>query len=45
MNELYNSVWNSVLEELEVVYSEDTFHEVFEPLESIARVDKNLVYI
>jgi len=45
MNELYNSVWNSVLEELEVVYSEDTFQEVFEPLESIARVDKNLIYI
>ena len=31
MNELYNSIWNSVLEELEVVYSEDTFQEVLNP--------------
>ena len=42
---LYDELWQKILYELESIYNEDIFSEVFEPLKSIKCVKNGLVYI
>ena len=41
----FNVLWQSILSELETIYSEDTFQEVFEPLTSIHHEDHGVLFI
>ena len=41
----YDILWQTILSELEQTYDEDTFGEVFEPLQTIHQVLNNVIYI
>ena len=41
----YNILWQTILSELEQTYDEDTFGEVFEPLQTIHQVLNSVIYI
>ena len=41
----FNVLWQSILSELETIYSEDTFQEVFEPLTSVHHEDHGVLFI
>ena len=41
----YDILWQTILSELEQTYDEDTFAEVFEPLQNIHHVNNNVIYI
>ncbi len=41
----YDILWQTILSELEQTYDEDTFAEVFEPLQNIHQVNNNVIYI
>lgn len=41
----YDILWQTILSELEQTYDEDTFSEVFEPLQTIHQILNNVIYI
>jgi chromosomal replication initiator protein len=41
----YDLLWQSILTELELIYNDDVFQEVFEPLKSIHHYDHGNVYV
>ncbi len=41
----YDILWQTILSDLEQTYDEDTFGEVFEPLQTIHQVLNNVIYI
>jgi chromosomal replication initiator protein len=41
----FNVLWQSILSELELIYSEDTFQEVFEPLHSVHHEQHGVLFI
>lgn len=41
----YDALWQTILSELEQTYDEDTFAEVFEPLQNVHQVSNNVIYI
>jgi len=41
----YDLLWQTILSDLEQTYDEDTFGEVFEPLQNIHQVLNNVIYI
>lgn len=41
----YDILWQTILSELEQTYDEDTFAEVFEPLQNVHQVSNNVIYI